>query len=297
MDRSGARAPGGPATVPGPDATSRPGVARERQNLLEQLTASSVVSDYAAAEDPRPSSRRQRRLVAAAGVAVAGFVIAVGLSARILNAPVVSEQRAALRERIDQQDQRRAELTEQLTGLRQQVQAARTADLEATNAGRLLNARIVAYELVTGYTAVTGPGATVTLTDAATPDEDDPALSKVLDADVQAAVNGLWTAGAEAVAVNRQRLTARSAIRSAAGAILVDYRPLTPPYVVEAIGPTDLDRRFAQTQGAAELREVSRRFGIGFENKAADRLELPAATSALPDQASVAEGAQDGGSS
>ena len=53
-------------------------------------------------------------------------------------------------------------------------------------------------------------------------------------------MNGLWSVGAEAIAVNGQRLTAQSAIRSAAGAILVNYRPLKPPYRVEAIGPPDL---------------------------------------------------------
>ena len=65
-------------------------------------------------------------------------------------------------------------------------------------------------------------------------------------------VNGLWAAGAEAVAVNGQRLTALSAIRSAGDAILVDYRPLTRPYVVVAIGdPRTLQSRFVAGAGRA----------------------------------------------
>jgi uncharacterized protein YlxW (UPF0749 family) len=93
--------------------------------------------------------------------------------------------------------------------------------------------------------------------------------------------------GAEAIAVNGQRLTAKSAIRSAAGAILVNYRPLKPPYRVEAIGPPDLADRFAATPDARELASVSAQFGIGLETSSVDRLSLRSATSPLPSDAEV----------
>ena len=57
--------------------------------------------------------------------------------------------------------------------------------------------------------------------------------------DLALLVNGLWRAGAEAIAINGQRLTARSAIRNSGAAINVNGRPpLSPPYVVTAIGDT-----------------------------------------------------------
>ena len=46
--------------------------------------------------------------------------------------------------------------------------------------------------------------------------------------DLQIVVNGLWDAGAEAISVNGQRLTSKSAIRFAGQAILVNYRPADP---------------------------------------------------------------------
>ena len=61
---------------------------------------------------------------------------------------------------------------------------------------------------------------------------------RVLDRDLQELVNGLWAAGAEAVSVDGQRLTARTAIRSAGEAVLVDFRPLSPPYVVRGARAT-----------------------------------------------------------
>ena len=67
---------------------------------------------------------------------------------------------------------------------------------------------------------VTGPGMVVRLDDAPTgdgdgadvdPRTDDDADGRVTDRDLQTVVNEVWAAGAEAVAVNGQRLTALSA--------------------------------------------------------------------------------------
>ena len=108
---------------------------------------------------------------------------------------------------------------------------------------------------------------TVTLDDAATAAGRRPtrALDRVLDRDLQSVVNGLWAAGAEAVAVNGQRLTALSAIRSAGDAILVDYRPLTRPYVVVAIGdPRTIAGavRFSGGPAGPGLRTLQQTYGM-----------------------------------
>lgn len=77
--------------------------------------------------------------------------------------------------------------------------------------------------------------------------------------DLQVVVNGLWAQGAEAIAINDQRLTSTSSIRFAGEAIVVDFRGLTRPYVISAIGdPEALSREM--TEGAtgryvAELRD------------------------------------------
>jgi uncharacterized protein YlxW (UPF0749 family) len=297
-----------------PGQGSRPEEGPGRLGLLEQLVADGVASDYqsppGARKGPAPAgpgrarppagSRRQRVLVGAAALALAGFVLAVGFSSRVLSAPAIQGQRAALLARIESGENDQDTMVAALRDLRAEVESARGADLQLTESGRLLAASIRELELATGYVEVTGPGAVVTLTDAPTPDpalEGDPdeeGLTNVLDADVQRAVNGLWTAGAEAVAINGRRLSARSAIRSAAGAILVDYRPLRPPYRVEAVGPPELAQRFAATQDAASLRGVAAEFGIGFATDSAAELRIPAATSALPERAVAVDDGEDG---
>lgn len=274
-----------------------PPAARNRMNLIEQLSVDAVASDYAAAGDvPETGSRRQHLVVAATALALAGFVLAIGVSARLINAPVVDDQRQALLSRIDSARQSQDDLLGQVEQVRTQVADATAADLERSQAGRRLATAIADREAVTGYSTVRGPGVVLTLADA--PPDDSGAtgdVERVLDSDVQTAVNGLWRAGAEAVAVNGQRITALSAIRSAAGAILVNYRPLSPPYAIEAIGsPNSLLEDFLASPDAAELRAVSEQFGIGFTATPADEVQLRGATSSLPDLASVVEDERGG---
>ncbi len=266
-----------------------PRAARDRLNLIEMLTADAVASDYAGVGSRRSSrSRRQQWIVASAALALAGFVLALGVSDRVLNAPVVESQRQALMERVEAAQQANDGLEAQLDAVRADVEAARESNLALTSQGRALAERIAGLELVTGYAAATGPGIVVTLSDPPADSGRTDEVERVLDSDVQLAVNGLWASGAEAMAINGHRVSSRTAIRSAAGAILVNYRPLSPPYVIEAIGPPDsLETSFPATPDAAELRGISQQFGIGFDTAPADTLVLPAATSALPEVASA----------
>ncbi len=69
--------------------------------------------------------------------------------------------------------------------------------------------------------------------------------------------------GAEAISINGQRLTALSAIRSAGQAILVDFRPLSPPYVISVVGdPDPMQALFANGSGGRYLRSLSDNFQI-----------------------------------
>lgn len=90
--------------------------------------------------------------------------------------------------------------------------------------------QIDALARATGMQAVTGPGVVLVADDAESPVASG---SKVVDVDLRQAVNGLWQAGAEAIAVNGHRLSSRTAIRGAGDAITVDYRSLTQPYHIK----------------------------------------------------------------
>ncbi len=100
----------------------------------------------------------------------------------------------------------------------------------------------------------------------------------VYDSDLQVIVNGLWAAGAEAIAVNGHRLTALSAIRSAGAAILVDFRPLVPPYVLEAVGdPGQLQARFAAGDAGPYVQSMRDNSNIRVDIATPKKVSLPGA--------------------
>ncbi|GAA2005666.1 DUF881 domain-containing protein [Brevibacterium samyangense] len=129
--------------------------------------------------------------------------------------------------------------------------------------------------------AVSGPGVRIVLEDQRAADPGAQDTNKVQDIDLQTVTNGLFASGAEAVAVNGHRLTATSSIRSAGGAILVNYDPIGPPFTVEALGPDDLADTFGASPAASYLGLLSSEYGITSTMSPAD-VELPAAeTSAV----------------
>ncbi len=112
--------------------------------------------------------------------------------------------------------------------------------------------------------------------DGAAPADD---LGAIFDRDIQAVVNALWATGAEAIAVNGQRLTVQTAIRSAGAAILVDFRPLSPPYVIEAIGNAQtVETRFNDSTTGRLYRAWRSTYGIKFTVSSHKSLDLPASS-------------------
>ena len=82
------------------------------------------------------------------------------------------------------------------------------------------------------------------------------------------------------VAITGARLTTRSGIRSAGQAILVDVRPLVPPYVVEAIGdPAHLQAGFAADMAGAYVQSLRDNYGIQVSVSTQRSLTLPGAGS------------------
>ncbi len=93
-----------------------------------------------------------------------------------------------------------------------------------------------------GLSGVFGSGVEVTLNDsniAAKPGEN-PNLYVLHDEDILRVLNELRAAGAEALAINSQRIVAASEIRCTGPTILINRNQrLTPPFVISAIGNQD----------------------------------------------------------
>jgi uncharacterized protein YlxW (UPF0749 family) len=211
------------------------------------------------------------------------------------SAPLVEQERTLLIKRIQTAETTATSQEASIKALQDELQKIQTAALDPSSAA---GQKFAALSIETGAVAVTGPGVEVLVDDAPgsqSGNGGDPRqaggsdLGRVQDVDLQHAVNGLWAAGAEAIAINGQRLTARSAIRTAGSAILVDFRPLTPPYSVQAIGdPRTLAAKFSETADGLYLFALKSQYGVGFDVTGKSDLSLPAAAQlGVPDAVPV----------
>jgi uncharacterized protein YlxW (UPF0749 family) len=218
------------------------------------------------------------RVVTVCTLTALGFLLAVAYRQTIAGEPGRTQARAGLVAQIKQRESETDQLTSRADQLRAEVNRQRDAALSDSAAARLRD-----LEAVTGLGRVRGDGVLVRVADG--PSEADAVtgaggsnLGRVLDRDLQDIANALWSAGAEAVSINGQRLTATSTIRAAGGAILVDFRPVTGPYEVSAIGPDQMERRFRASGVASLLRQVAAEHGMSFDVRKEDDLTLPAAS-------------------
>jgi uncharacterized protein YlxW (UPF0749 family) len=261
--------------------------------LLTSMMERPLDPGYAAAAE----RREKEGLPRATGTRSATVLVAAVVTGLLLTVAALSlrvPQTEAIRVRNDlvgQIETRRAAADRQaaqIQALQQEVNRLQAAQLGVGE--DRLRSQLSALELASGREPVTGPGLRMTLDDAedagaanpnASPrDQGDLNEKRVFAKDLQYVVNALWQAGAEAIAVNGQRLTSRSAIRHAGDAILVNYRPLARPYVIDVIGDSGaIQVEMADNGGTAYVRALQDNYGIRVSTDELPRLTLPGASS------------------
>ncbi|MBX6371650.1 MAG: DUF881 domain-containing protein, partial [Acidothermus sp.] len=181
----------------------------------------------------RPLSRASAGVAALALVA-AGVLFATSWLTTRQHAAAVARDRATLIRNITATTTSIRDLRVRADQLRSEINTWRDRALTTSQQGAQLSRDILALSGSVGTAAVTGSGVEVVLDDAArTGNAQQDNLGTIYDRDLQAIANALFASGAEAIAINGQRLTALTSIREAGSAILVDYRPIIPPYRVD----------------------------------------------------------------
>nr|WP_297430487.1 DUF881 domain-containing protein [uncultured Actinotalea sp.] len=140
--------------------------------------------------------------------------------------------------------------------------------------------------LAAGRVAVTGPGVTVTLTDATTSGPRPSGVSNndlvVHQQDLQAVINALWSGGAEAMGLQDQRVISTSAFLCVGNVLLLHDNVYSPPYTVTAIGdPEELVDALLDSEAIRRYLTYVEAYGLGWEVGVEDSLELPAYDGAL----------------
>ncbi|MFY2859230.1 DUF881 domain-containing protein [Mycobacterium sp. THU-M104] len=125
-----------------------------------------------------------------------------------------------------------------------------------------------------GMDPVDGPGLVVTLDDAQRdangrfPRDASPDDLVVHQQDIEAVLNALWSAGAEAIQMQDQRIIATSVPRCVGNTLLLNGRTYSPPYTVTAIGdPTAMQAALASAPLVILYKQYVVRFGLGYHEQ------------------------------
>jgi uncharacterized protein YlxW (UPF0749 family) len=125
-----------------------------------------------------------------------------------------------------------------------------------------------------GLDPVHGPGLIVTLTDAQRdangrfPRDASPDDLVVHQQDIQAVLNALWSAGAEAIQMQDQRIIATSAPRCVGNTLLLNGRTYSPPYIITSVGnAAAMQSALAAAPLVTLYKQYVVRFGLGYTDQ------------------------------
>ncbi|MCQ8774771.1 DUF881 domain-containing protein [Streptomyces telluris] len=230
----------------------------------------------------RPSRRfKPVRLLTGAVFALAGLIFWMSFNTAHGTNIRTDDSMLRLSDLIQERSRKNAGLDESAAAAREQVDAlARRGD--GGTAAR--NKKLAALEAAAGTTPISGPGLTVTLTDAppnATariPGVPQPQPNDLVihQQDLQAVVNALWKGGAKGIQVMDQRLISTSAVRCVGNTLILQGRVYSPPYKVTAVGDRGALRKAVDSSPAIQnyLQYVNA-YGLGWKVDQHDAVTLP----------------------
>ena len=243
--------------------------------LLTLITQQSLDVDYqhvadrkaAMGESAGPAVRRGSGVV----LVLFGLLIVVAAVQTSRNLSTAEQSRAALINQINTKKDVVAAQEQRVSDLRGQVETSERRLDSLDNTAQAVNSELLRLQVRTGFTPVHGEGVRIVVDDGPGGD-----TGRVRDEDLAMLADGLWSAGAEAIAINGQRLSALSPIRTSGAAINVNDRPISAPYTVLAIGDTStLQSRFAETTHGLAFYSLVSTLGFEFDMQNIDDLSLP----------------------
>ena len=247
--------------------------------LLALITQRSLDADYEhvaarrAAGGAAPPERVPRRTAALVLLAfgLLGTVAAVQTSR---NASVDEASRSSLIDQIDLRRQAVSDQQRQLSREQGDQLSLRRALARLDTEQQAAKARLARLEAQTGFGKVSGAGIKVTVNSA--PGSDTSQM--VRDSDLSLLTDALWTAGADAISVNGQRLTVLSSFRNVGIGVLVNSQPVNPPYVFDVIGnPDTLPANLLSSSAGGQWYALKASLGFRFDVVNGGTMTLPAA--------------------
>jgi uncharacterized protein YlxW (UPF0749 family) len=210
---------------------------------------------------------------------VLGFLIAAQLAAEGPRIRYTTQERSPLVETTLSLQSTQDALKDRIVALRGSIQQIEEQGSGSAAAMHDLNDRLQQARIAAGLIPLSGTGIVLRLEDSNEPTPPDGNAADYLagGSDLRTVVSLLWQSGAEAIAINDERITTSSAIVDIGGSVVVNAAYLAGPYQIAAIGPKDLFARLSATAGWEEFVRTRRgSFGIGISWAEPEVVDVPA---------------------
>jgi uncharacterized protein YlxW (UPF0749 family) len=208
-----------------------------------------------------------------------GFLIAAQLGAEGPRVRYTTQERTPLLETATELQAQQDGLKNRILELRSAIQGVEGQSTGSADLVRQLNAELEEARIAAGLIALTGSGMVLLLDDSQVPVPPGASDAEYLvgSRDIRSVVEELWIAGAEAIAVNGERVTPTTAIIDIGSSLLVNSAYLAPPYQVTAIGSEDLYERLSRSAGFIDfVRSRAEAYGIRLSFAEPESVDMPA---------------------
>jgi len=237
-------------------------------------------------------TRTLLRVLPAAAWLALGLAVGLAVSLRPgQTQPIVVGRSSAQR---DSSEDLIARLEQEQSVLRQGVDARRKAlsEIESEEASRgamlsQLSKELAVNRALAGLTDIQGPGIIISLADGTRALRAGEKAEAVIvhDYDVRDIMNALWAGGAEAVAINGQRIVFSTSVTCVGPTIVVGDSRVSPPLTILAIGDAaSMSRMLSQDPELAQLRSRAQDGAIILTTEARSNLTIPAFSGILTQQ-------------
>lgn len=215
--------------------------------------------------------KRERSLLGLGSILI-GFLFIILLKTQGVGSQVIRQETAV--PSLIQTEQE----NQQLAVENEKLQLELDKYAQGQNSSVLANQQFREAQMNAGLIAVTGPGVRITLDDSkrAAIGQEDPSSFLIHEQYIRSIFNALWNGGAEAIAVNGQRVATNTEVFCSGSYIQINGTRQMPPYVIEAIGDTNNLSSALNFYVWYQLGDLQRQYGITRKLEVLDKVMIPA---------------------
>jgi len=218
--------------------------------------------------------KKERSLIGLASVLL-GFLFIILIKAQGVAGSKVIPQESAIPNLIKTEQE-----NQQLSIENAKIEQELVKYAQGQSASTLLNQQVKEAMMSAGLAELIGPGVQITLDDSprVATGEEDQNNYYIHEEYIREILNALWNGGAEAIAVNGQRVTSNTEVFCAGSYIQINGTIQMPPYIIRAIGDSNNLSGALKFYGYGwdMLGEYQEQYGIIRKLEVLDEIKTPA---------------------